>query len=329
MRKEDRAEPGPGHSMKGMLFSLGRRMGWVIATLFCVTLFAFTLTNLLPVDPAEVALRANDVYPTPEAVEEVRRELGLDRHPLARYLSWLGNCLRFDFGTSFTNANRTVAGELARAFPYTLKLTAFALCLLVLISVPCAVLSAVFKDSLFDRGIRLLVFAATAMPNFWLSFMLIWLFSLKLGWLPSFGASRPSNFILPALSLSTLYIATYIRLIRTSMLENMRENYVLYARARGLSEKRIVWKHVLKNSLHSSMTAIAIGIVRLLSGTVVIESIFAIPGLGRLILAAIFNRDYPVIQAYILIMGVFFVFANLLIDLLQSWMDPRLKRGAA
>jgi nickel transport system permease protein len=302
-------------------------MGWAIFTLLFVSFFAFTLTNLIPADPAEVALRVNDVFPTPEAIEDMREELGLNKPFLLRYVIWLLKCARLDFGVSFTNTNRAVVDELARSFPFTLRLSGMALLFLVLTSVPLGVLSAVYKDRWFDRGLRGLVFAGTSVPNYWLAFLLIWIFSLKFKWLPSSGASELKHYILPAFSLSTLYIATYIRLIRTSMLENMKENYVLYARARGISERKVVWKHVLKNSLQSSMTAIGIGIVRILSGTVVIESIFAIPGLGRLCLASIFNRDYPTIQAYILVIGYFFVFANLMIDILHCVVDPRLKQG--
>ena len=304
-----------------------RRVGWAIFTLIFVSFFAFTLTNLIPADPAEVALRVNDVFPTPEAIEDMREELGMNKPFLFRYAIWISKCARFDFGMSFTNTNRAVVDELARSFPFTLRLAGIALLLLVITSVPLGILSAVYKDRWFDRVLRGIVFAGTSVPNYWLAFLLIWIFSLKFKWLPSSGTSELRHYILPAFSLSTLYIATYIRLIRTSMLENMKENYVLYARARGISERKVMWKHVLKNSLQSSMTAIGIGIVRILSGTVVIESIFAIPGLGRLCLASIFNRDYPTIQAYILVMGCFFVFANLTIDILYCVVDPRLKPG--
>jgi len=305
-----------------------RRTLIALATLLAVSFLSFSLVNLTPADTAEVALRVNDVIPTPEAIQEMKIELGMDKPFLARYAIWLERCVHLDFGTSFTNADRTVAGELARSFPYTLKLASVALVILILISLPVGVASAVWKDSLFDKGVRFIIFAGTSVPNYWLAFLLIWLFSLTWKILPSSGTSSLAHYILPALSLNTLYIATYVRLIRNSMLENMKENYTLYARARGISEKKIIWLHVLKNSLQSSMTALGIGIVRILSGTVVIENIFAIPGIGRLCVASIFNRDYPTLQAYILIMGVFFVLTNFSIDILHSMVDPRLKTRA-
>ena len=297
-------------------------------TLFFVSFIAFALVNIIPSDPAEVALRVNDTTPSPAAIEEMRRELGLDRPFLLRYATWLGASLQGDFGVSYTNTNRLVLDELARSFPYTLKLAGLSLILLVSVSIPVGVLSAVYKDHWFDRVVRVFIFSSTAMPNFWLAFILIWFFSINMYWLPSSGASTFSHFILPSVTLCMAYVATYIRLIRNSMLDSMNDNYVNYARARGLSEHSIVWKHRLKNSLQTSMTALGIGIVRLIAGTVVIESIFAIPGLGRLALAAIFNRDYPVIQAYILVMGSLFVVSNLIIDILHTVVDPRLKSAA-
>jgi len=283
--------------------------------------------NIIPADPAEVALRVNDTTPSPEAIAEIRQTLGLDQPFLVRYGNWLSASLQGDFGVSFTNTNRTVLDELMRSFPYTLKLAGLSLILLIVISIPMGVLSAVNKDHWLDRIVRVFIFASTAMPNFWLAFILIWIFSINLYWLPSSGATTLNHFILPAITLCMAYVATYIRLIRNAMLDAMGDNFVTYARARGLAEWRVIWKHLLKNSLQSSMTALGIGIVRLIAGTVVIESIFAIPGLGRLALSAIFNRDYPVIQAYILVMGCLFVISNLLIDILHTVVDPRLKSG--
>ncbi|PTN38626.1 nickel/cobalt ABC transporter permease [Desulfonatronum sp. SC1] len=312
-----------------MLAYIVRRALIALAALLAISFLSYTLVNFTPADPAEVALRVNDIIPTPEAIEEMRTELGLDDPFLVRYVKWLGNAARLDFGNSFTNRSRSVSGELARAFPYTATLAGMALVFVIGLSLPLGVACAVWKDGLFDRGVRLAVFAGTSMPNYWLAYLLIWLFALKFNVLPSSGTSTLAHYILPAMALSTLYIATYVRLIRNSMLENMKENHVLYARARGLSEKRVILGHVLKNSLQSSMTAIGVGIVRLLSGTVVIENIFAIPGLGRLCVASIFNRDYPTIQAYILVMGAFFVLASFLVDALQCALDPRRKAGTA
>lgn len=304
-----------------------KRLLSAIVTLFLVSFISFALVNIIPADPAEVALRVNDTTPSPEAIEEIRQQLGLDKPFLVRYFNWLGASIQGDFGVSYTNTHRLVSEELARSFPYTLKLASMSLVLLIVLSIPIGVLSAVYKDHWFDRVVRIFIFASTAMPNFWLAFILIWIFAINLYWLPSSGASTLSHFILPSITLCMAYVATYIRLIRNSMLESVHHNYVAYARARGIPEYRVIWKHLLKNSLQTSMTALGIGVVRLIAGTVVIESIFAIPGLGRLALAAIFNRDYPIIQAYILVMGSLFVISNLVIDILHTAVDPRLKQG--
>ena len=302
-----------------------KRLLTACVTLFLVSFVAFVIVNLIPADPAEVALRINDIPPSEEAIAEMRQQLGLDKPFMVRYFDWLSASLQLDFGVSYTNTDRMVSEELARSFPYTLRLAGISLLLLVGISLPVGILSAVYKNHWFDNIVRLFIFASTAMPNFWLAFILIWCFSLELNWLPSSGATTWQHYILPGMTLCMAYIATYIRLIRNAMLESMGEQYVTYARARGLSEWSVVTKHMLKNSLQTSMTALGIGVVRLVAGTVVIENIFAIPGLGRLALAAIFNRDYPVIQAYILAMGCLFVLSNLIIDLLHTAVDPRLK----
>ena len=306
-----------------------KRVLLAIPMLLAISFVAFLLINSMPYDPAEVALRVNEIIPTEEAIESMRNELGLNKPFLVRYINWLGDCLRLDFGVSYINTNRTVLEEISRCLPQTLKLSLISLIIVILVSVPVGIISAVFKDSLFDKLVRTDIFIGTAMPNYWLGLLLIYTLSLKLKILPSNGATTLKHYILPAITLSMTYISTYVRLIRNSMLDNMKENYVFYAKARGLKERVIICKHVLKNSLQSCMTALGMSVVQLIAGTVVVENIFAIPGIGRLCISSIFNRDYPMIQAYILMMGVLFVFCNLLIDIVQCFIDPRMKRGMA
>lgn len=306
-----------------------KRVLLAIPMLLAISFVAFLLINSMLSDPAEVALRVNEIIPTEEAIESMRNELGLNKPFLVRYINWLGDCLRLDFGVSYINTNRTVLEEISRCLPQTLKLSLISLIIVILVSVPVGIISAVFKDSLFDKLVRTAIFIGTAMPNYWLGLLLIYTLSLKLKILPSNGATTLKHYILPAITLSMTYISTYVRLIRNSMLDNMKENYVFYAKARGLKERVIICKHVLKNSLQSCMTALGMSVVQLIAGTVVVENIFAIPGIGRLCISSIFNRDYPMIQAYILMMGVLFVFCNLLIDIVQCFIDPRMKRGMA
>lgn len=296
-----------------------------VPMLFVITFISFLLIILIPSDPAEVALRVNEVIPTPEAIENMRIELGLDKPFLTRYLYWIKDIIHLDFGASYINNNRLVFDEIKRTLPVTIKLSALSFIIVILISFPVGILSAVYKNKFFDKITRIFVFIFTAIPNYWLGLLLMWIFALKLKLLPTGGATSFKHFILPAITISITYISTYVRLIRNSMLENMKENYVFYAKVRGIKENTIILKHVLLNSLHSTITSLGMSFVQLIAGTFVIENIFSIPGIGRLCITAIFNRDYPIIQAYILMMGCLFVFCNLFVDILQMLIDPRLR----
>lgn len=298
-----------------------KRLLWMIPILIGISFFAFILINLSPSDPAEVAIRVNEITPTAENVAQMLEQLGLDDPFLTRYATWLGNALQGDFGHSYVN-NKPVAQEIAKALPPTLYLAGVSLLIIVVVSVGVGVLCAVKEDSLRDKALRGIVFVGTAIPGFWAGILLMWLFAVKLKWLPTSGMTAPGAVILPAVTLALGYISTYVRLIRNTMIQNKRENYVLYGRVRGLSEKTIT-RHVFKNSLQTSLTALGMSIPKLIAGTVVIENIFAWPGIGRLCVTAIFNRDFPMIQAYVLIMAVLFVFCNLLVDMGSVWIDPR------
>lgn len=303
-----------------------RRVLLAFPVLLAITFISFSLTSFMPSDPAEVSLRVNEIIPTKEAVEQMREELGLNDPFLVRYVKWLNSLAHLDLGNSYVNNNRTVVSEIKRSLMPTLMLAFFSFVIVVLVSVPIGILSAVFKDSVFDRLVRFIVFLGTAMPNYWFALLVIWFFSLYLGWLPTSGATSLKHYILPSITLSLTYISTYVRLMRNSMLDNMKEDYVFYAKVRGIKKSKIVLKHLVRNSLQSSVNALGMSIVMLIAGTFVIESIFAIPGIGRLCIDAIFNRDYPIIQAYILMMGILFVFFNLLVDILQVYIDPRITK---
>jgi len=250
----------------------------------------------------------------------------LDKPYLIRYISWLADCLRGDFGISYVNPSRTVAGELMRCLPATLQLAGVSFVMVLVLSIPIGVLCAVYKDGVFDRIMRAIVFMTTAMPAYWVGLLLIWLVSIKLDLLPTSGSGSFKHLILPSFTVSLSYISTYIRLIRNNMLENMKQDYVLYANVRGIPNRQILLKHILKNSMHTCIVAIGMSIPQLISGTIVVENVFAWPGLGTLCISSIFNRDYPVIQTYVLLIGVLFVGFNLLFDILQTISDPRLRK---
>lgn len=303
-----------------------KRLISMIPILIGISFLSFVIINLSPSDPAEVALRVNEITVTEEAAQQMREELGLDKPFFERYTTWLKDCLKGDFGNSYVN-KKPVAKEIVEALPATLKLSGVSLAITIIISVIAGVFCAVYEGSIGDKITRGIIFLGTAMPSFWVGLLLMWLFSVKLNLFPTSGMKTANSVVLPAITLSLAYISTYVRLIRNNMVKNKKENYVLYARVRGLKESTII-KHVFKNSLQSSITALGMSIPKLIAGTVVIENIFAWPGIGRLCVNAIYNRDYPIIQAYILIMAILFVVCNLLVDVISVMIDPRMRLEA-
>ncbi|HWR39863.1 MAG TPA: nickel/cobalt ABC transporter permease [Patescibacteria group bacterium] len=301
-----------------------RRLLGIIPILIGISFFSFVLISISPSDPAEVALRVNEITPTPDAVAAMRVELGLDKSFGIRYLDWLSASLTGEFGRSYVNKQPVIA-ELGKALPATLALAIVSLFVTIVASISVGVLCAVYEGSIGDKITRGIVFFGTAIPSFWAGLLLMWLFAVQLNLFPTSGMDGASSIILPAVTLSLTYISTYVRLIRNNMIQNQQENYVLYARARGLRESTII-KHVFKNSLQSSLTALGMSVPKLIAGTVIVENIFAWPGIGRLCVTAIFNRDFPIIQAYVLLMAVLFVLCNLLVDIFSASLDPRIRQ---
>lgn len=308
-----------------MLLYVLKRLALSLPLLLGVSLVTFVLVYFSPSDPAEVALRVNDIVPTVQAVEEMRAELGLDKPFYLRYGHWLLGVVQGDFGKSYVTG-RLVFDEILHALPATLALAGAALAMGLVLSLSIGIWCALHEESLGDKVLRGGVFMLSAMPSFWLGLGLMWLFALHWDLLPSSGMEEPKSILLPALTLALVYTPTYTRLIRNTMVQTLNAPFVLYAKARGLQPWRIA-RHVFKNSLHLSITALGMSIPKLLAGTVVIESIFAWPGVGRLCISAIFNRDYPMIQSYVLMMAALFVLFNLLSDLVNALIDPRLKKA--
>ena len=301
-----------------------KRLATVIPILIGISFLSFALISLSPSNPAEVALRVNEIVPTEEAVKAMEEQLGTNKPYIERYVTWLTDSLQGDFGNSYVN-NKPVATLIGQAIPNTIKLALLALLITIVFSVLVGILCAVYEGSFGDKLARALVFVGTAMPSFWVGLLLIWIFSVKLNLFPTSGMERPSSIVLPAITLALSYISTYVRLIRNNMVQNKHENYVYYARIRGLKETTII-KHIFKNSLQSSLTALGMSIPKLIAGTVIVENIFPWPGVGRVCVDAIFNRDFPVIQAYILLMAVLFVICNLLVDIFSVAIDPRMRK---
>ncbi|WP_248925866.1 nickel/cobalt ABC transporter permease [Paenibacillus hamazuiensis] len=294
-----------------------------------ISLLAFILVRLVPVEPAEVVLRMSNIPPTEEAIASMRQELGTDRPLPVQYAAWLWKALQFDFGKSFVG-KKPVWDDIQEKFPSTLLLAGSAILLSLLVSLPLGVLTAIFKGGWIDHLSRVLSLIGTSMPRYWLAFLLVYAFSVKLDWFPIQGRGSWQHLVLPTVTLSVANIAMFSRLLRSTMLENMKEDYVLYARVRGLRETEIVLRHVLPNSLLPLITSVGVSFGHLLGGTVIVEQIFSWPGLGRFLIESILNRDYPVIQCYVLLMAVVFVLTNLAADVFSRMLDPRLqqKEGA-
>jgi len=305
---------------------VARRIISLVPVLLGISLLTFVLIHLVPVDPAEVYLRLSQIPPTDEAVAVIRAEMGLNKPLHQQYFDWLWKVVHLDFGKSFVT-KKPVMAELLYYFPATLNLAAASLLIVLLISIPVGVFSALYKDTAFDQICRILAFIGASMPSFWLSFVLIYILSLELNLLPAFGRGTLAHLVLPATTLALGAAAVYTRLLRTSMLENLNQNFVLYARARGLKEKLIVARHVLKNALIPVVIAFGMTLGHMLAGSVIVENVFAWPGVGRYIVSSIFNRDYPVIQAYALFMAVVFVLLNLFADIICATLDPRIRLG--
>ena len=309
-----------------MIGYIVRRTLTAIPLMLAISFVCFVFINLIPSDPAEVALRVRQTpVITPEIVAQVRSELGLDEPFLIRYWHWLVSCLQLDFGVSYVNPTRTVLSEFERSLPATLVLSLTSLVFVIGLSLPIGFFYAVYKDGWFDRIMRGFVFITTSMPAYWIGLLLIWVVSIKLDLLPTSGSATSKHLILPAFTVSLTYISTYIRSIRNNMLETMKEDFVTYATVRGVKRHIILTKHILKNSLHTCIVAIGMSIPQLIAGTIVVENVFAWPGLGQLCISSIFNRDYPIIQTYVLFIGFLFVVFNLLFDIIQHIVDPRLR----
>lgn len=276
------------------------------------------LLELAPGDPA-VMLLGQDA--TKDGITQMRAELGLDKPIYERYWVFLIEALKGNLGRSFVT-RRHVSKEIKSAFLATLELTVASLLISILIGIPAGVISAVHHYSLADKIIRFTILIAASIPIFWLGLMLILLFSVILKLLPSFGRGGLEYLILPAASLSCFSLAIIIRMTRSSMLEILRNEYITTARAKGIPEGIVIYKHALRNALIPVVTIIGLQFGTLLGGAVLTETVFAWPGVGRMMVEAIFARDYPVIRAGILLVGMCFVFINLLVDILYMYIDP-------
>ncbi|MGH2534817.1 MAG: ABC transporter permease [Thermomicrobiales bacterium] len=301
----------------------------MIPVLWVVTLLVFLVGALIPGDPALVLL---GVDATPSQIEAAHRNYGLDAPLPVRYLRWLGHLLQGDLGESFFS-RRSVTTLIGQALPVTLQLMLLATAVALAVAVPSAIVSASRRDTWLDVGVKLVAFAGQSVPSFWFGILLISLFAVRLKWLPASGYVAPTedpagwlkSLLLPSLTLGLLLAVGLMRYLRASILDVLGLEYVTTARAKGLAERRVMTRHVMRNALIPFTTALGLAFAGLLGGAIVIEQVFALPGMGRLGLDAILARDYRVMQGVVLFVAAGFVVMNFLVDVTYGLLDPRLR----
>lgn len=300
---------------------LGRRFLATIPVLLGISLLVFLMMHVVPGDPAQLML--GEMGTSPEAVANLHKQLGLDQPLLIQYLHYIGGALHGDLGRSFLQ-NQPVARLIGNVLPDTIILTLAGLGLAVLLGVLFGTLAAVRSGTWLDTICMFLALLGVSMPSFWLGLMLVFTFSLTLGLLPATGTGGIERLVMPAVTLAVGAAAVIARLVRASVLEVTGSDYTRTARAKGLAERRVVLRHILRNALIPVTTVIGLQFGSLLSGTVVIETVFSRPGLGRLMVGAILNKDFPVVQGGVFLSAAFYLLINLLVDASYAWLDPRI-----
>jgi peptide/nickel transport system permease protein len=286
-----------------------------------ISFFVFFMLHMTPGDPARLML--GDAA-TEESVQEMRREMGLNDPFFMQYGRYIRNAARGDIGKSYITKS-AVAHEVLQAFPATLKLSLFAISIAILIGIPLGILSAIHQYSLLDNFAMGFALIGISMPVFWLGLLLILLFCVYLGWFPASGFDTLRQMVLPAVTLSTPSLAIISRISRSGMLEVVRQDYIRTARAKGQVEWRVIWNHALGNALIPIVTIVGLQFGGLLEGAVVTEAVFAVPGIGSLLVEAIKTRDYPMVLGGVLFIGIVFSLVNLVVDILYAFIDPRIK----
>lgn len=294
-----------------------------LIVIFLVSVTSFAIMQVAPGSPVDILIGEAQV--TQDQIDAITEKWGLDRPWYEQYWTWLGNVVTGDFGRSVIRTGVPVRQMVMEAAPVTLKLNALALFFSVLIAVPVGVLAAVKRYSKFDYGSMIGSTIGIAMPNYWLGLMLIIVFSLKLGWLPPYGSGSWKSYVLPVTVLAIQEMAILARLSRGSASEVLSQDYVTTARAKGLREHNVINRHVLRNALLPIVTVLGYRTAFLLSGTIVVETVFAWPGIGQLLFTSIDRKDYQVVQAIVLLLASIVVLANLVTDLLYAYVDPRIR----
>ncbi|HKJ87830.1 MAG TPA: ABC transporter permease [Gammaproteobacteria bacterium] len=324
-----------------MLIYFAKRMLWMIPVLLGITIISFGVMHLAPGDITTLETSLNPRSGS-EAREKLREAYHLDEPLYEQYWLWLKRVVRLDFGRSFSSDHRPVLTKIGERLQVTLSINIASLLVILAVAFPVGVVSAVRQNSLLDRSLTVTVFLAFAIPGFWLALLLMVLFGVQLGWLPVSGihgfdyqqlgfwgrlGDLARHLVLPVLVSGFAGVAAFSRYVRSNMLEVIRQDYILTARAKGLSEGTVIYRHALRNALLPVITLLGLSVPGLIGGSVIFETIFGIPGMGQLFYSSVLMRDYPVIMGILVIGAILTLLGNLLADLAYAWADPRVRRG--
>ncbi|MBO2944527.1 ABC transporter permease [Paenibacillus sp. F411] len=306
-----------------MISLLFRKFSEMLMLLLFITFISFLILRLAPGDPVLQLLKVDELAVSQEQLEALREDMGFNEPLLVQYGQWLLNFIRLDFGESYATG-QPVMEMILTGLPATLELTFSSLLVMLLLSIPLGSLAALYRNSWLDHASRALSILGAAIPSFWLGLLLVDLFGVRLGWLPTMGRDGFTSLLLPSFTLGIAMSGVYVRLLRSSLLDSLSREFITAARSRGLSPSRVFVVHALRHSLPPVITVFGVSLGGLIGGVVVIEVIFAYPGIGKLALDAIKQRDYPLIQGYILVMGIVVFIVNTAVDLSYRFLNPEL-----
>lgn len=313
--------------MKKQMIRFLKKIMLLLLVIIGITFLSFCLTYLAPSDPAQMLYESQGIVPTEEMLQTTRERMGLNRPMLVQYASWLGDFFRGDLGES-VKSGKPVFSEMLKVLPNTLRLTVIAMLISVSISILVGVLCARYRNGYFDRIVRIITYAFASLPSFFLSLILMYLFCVKIQIFPVISMDSPGGIVLPAVVLGLTNAAWFSRQVRAITVRELNSEYVLGLRSRGVPEMRILFRHVLKNSLLPILTLIGVSFGSLLGGSTIVESIFSWPGLGKQAVESIGFRDYPMIQGYVVWMALIFLLVNALVDFSYQCLDPRVRKQA-
>jgi len=306
-----------------MLKYIVKRLLMLIPMLLVMSLFIFVAFALIPGDPADIIMAGNSHF-SPELAAEIRKMLGLDLPLHVRYARFIWNAIHGDLGRSY-HTEIPVIESILTAFPNTVELAFAAMAIAVMVGIPVGIIAAVKRNSVLDNVVRVIVIGGVSIPIFWLGLVLIYVFAVVFHWLPTSGKNGIEHLVLPAITLATYPIATIVRMTRNSMLDVLGHDYIRTARSKGLKERRVLIKHALKNAIIPVITIVGIQMGVMLGGAVLTETVFAWPGIGRLLISSLLRRDYPIAQGCVLMIVTVFLFVNLIVDILYVYVDPRIR----